>query len=81
MKTGLRAELRGHKTHRLHFADEGEAVTSYPSKTVYDCRHLRQEMRTVIETIRKYEEDKVYAEYCEGILEACRAALTIITGD
>lgn len=51
------------------------------SKTVSDCRYLRAQMRTVIETIRKYEDDKAYAEYCEGIIEACRKALTIICGD
>lgn len=51
------------------------------NKTVSDCRHLRSEMRTVIMTIRKYEDDKQYAEYCEGIIEACRKALTIICGD
>lgn len=50
------------------------------NKTVSDARHIRAELRQAILTCRKYEEDKAYAEYCEGIMEACRAALTVICG-
>lgn len=51
------------------------------NKTASDARAIRQQLRTAIETCRKYEEDKAFAEYCEGIMEACRKALTIIAGD
>jgi len=50
------------------------------NKTVSDARAIRAQLRTAILTCRKYEDDKAYAEYCEGIMEACRAALTVICG-
>lgn len=49
--------------------------------TVSDARHIRRVMREAIVTIRKYETDKAYAEYCEGIYEACRKALELIAGE
>jgi hypothetical protein len=51
------------------------------SKTVSDFRHARQLLRQIILEVRKNEEDKQFAEYCEGILEAARAALNIIAAE
>lgn len=51
------------------------------NKTVSDFRHARQVLRTIILEVRKNEDDKNYAEYCEGILEAARAALNLIAAE
>jgi hypothetical protein len=51
------------------------------NKTVSDFRHARQVLRSIILEVRKNEEDKNYAEYCEGILEAARAALNLIASE
>jgi len=51
------------------------------NRTASDARAIREQLRTAILTCRKYEEDKAFAEYAEGIMEACRKALTILCGD
>lgn len=49
--------------------------------TVREFRNARVRLRQLIEFVRKEEDDKAFAEYCEGIIEAARAALNVIAGE
>lgn len=44
-------------------------------------REIRSELSELIRYIRKHEDDEAYKEYCEGIIDAARAALAVISGD
>lgn len=49
--------------------------------TVFRTRMIRAELQTLIVYIRENEEDAAFREYCEGIIQACRAALGVISGE
>jgi hypothetical protein len=44
-------------------------------------KHIQSKLQELKLEIRKYEEDKMYAEYLEGVIESAKRVLNIITND
>lgn len=52
-----------------------------PKPIVARVREIRGELLELIRYIRKNEQDEAWKEYCEGLIDAARAALAVISGD
>jgi hypothetical protein len=51
------------------------------NQTVIMARYIREQLSKFKIEMRKEETEVEYREYCEGLIDAARACLAVITGD